>query len=118
VRYRLTTVALLAIAIGFTVAASGPTVTICHHPGPLEDPFGQHPVTMQVPPSAVAGHLKHGDTLGPCPGDVPTPRPTPKPTPRFTPLVTPRPTPRPTEHPAVTPAPKPTPSHTVPPTDA
>jgi len=35
-------------------------VTICHKPGtPAEK-------TLSVPPSAVPGHLGHGDTLGPC----------------------------------------------------
>jgi hypothetical protein len=37
------------------------TVTICHKPGtPAEQ-------TKRVPVSALAGHLGHGDTLGPCP---------------------------------------------------
>lgn len=33
-----------------------PTITICHHG-----------VTMEINPSSLEGHLKHGDTLGPCP---------------------------------------------------
>lgn len=40
-----------------------PTVTLCHKPGtPAEQ-------TKTLPESAVAGHLGHGDFLGPCPGD-------------------------------------------------
>jgi Flp pilus assembly pilin Flp len=37
--------------------------TICHVIG------GKHgtPQTMEVPPSAVPGHLGHGDSMGPCP---------------------------------------------------
>ena len=49
----------------FIVPQSTPTedddkITICHKPGtPAEK-------TLQVPESAVPGHLKHGDTLGEC----------------------------------------------------
>jgi len=36
-------------------------VTMCHQPGtPAQK-------TIYVPPSAVDGHLGHGDTLGQCP---------------------------------------------------
>ncbi len=36
-------------------------ITICHKPGtPAEQ-------TMEVPQSAVAGHMGHGDTMGACP---------------------------------------------------
>lgn len=59
-------VSLVAVAVGITAAgASGQPpgqdkVTICHKPGtPAEK-------TMQVPPTAVDGHLGHGDTEGPC----------------------------------------------------
>ena len=37
-------------------------VTICHVPG-------RNPQTLMVNENAVAGHLNHGDSLGPCPGD-------------------------------------------------
>ena len=63
---------LAMVALGLTVAAGrffgGPNtyaktakkVTICHKPGtPAEK-------TMQVPESAVAGHLAHGDVEGSC----------------------------------------------------
>jgi hypothetical protein len=38
-------------------------VTICHHTGSVSNPT----VTISVSVSAVPAHLKHGDTLGPCP---------------------------------------------------
>ena len=48
------------VPAGFA-AATPEKVTICHKPGtPAEK-------TMQVPVSALRGHLGHGDTLGPCP---------------------------------------------------
>lgn len=40
-------------------------VTICHKPP--GNPGGQQ--TLQIPPSALSGHLSHGDTEGPCEGD-------------------------------------------------
>ncbi len=46
-----------------TLTVNEPTgnVTICHRPGtPAEK-------TLVLPPSAIPGHLGHGDTLGPCP---------------------------------------------------
>ena len=71
--FRTKMLPLLAIvALSLTVAAgrffgdsiafakTAGKVTICHKPGtPAEK-------TMQVPASAVAGHLAHGDVLGPC----------------------------------------------------
>lgn len=38
-------------------------IVICHRPGTP----GEH--TLMVPPDALGGHLRHGDTEGPCPGD-------------------------------------------------
>jgi len=64
-------VLLAMVTLGLTVAAGlffgdslafakTAKVTICHKPGtPAEQ-------TMQVPQSAVPGHLGHGDVLGPC----------------------------------------------------
>ncbi len=61
----------LVFAIAIPVAFAGPPgpanppdghvlVTICHKPGtPAQK-------TMEVPDSAVAGHIGHGDALGPC----------------------------------------------------
>src|SRR5918997_2409088 len=47
-------------------AATPEKVTICHKPGtPAEK-------TMDVPVSALRGHLGHGDTLGPCPANTTT----------------------------------------------
>ena len=37
-------------------------VTICHHTGSKKNPTE----TIQVSKSAVPGHLKHGDSVGPC----------------------------------------------------
>lgn len=66
-----------------------PTTTvrfiICHKPGtPAEK-------TKALPAPAIPGHLRHGDTLGPC-GLVP-PSPTPAPTGTLTVTITPTPTP-------------------------
>ena len=36
-------------------------VTICHKPGTAAEK------TMEIPLSALPGHLDHGDTYGPCP---------------------------------------------------
>jgi hypothetical protein len=41
----------------------GEKVTICHHTGSTKNPT----VTITVSKNAVPAHLKHGDTLGPCP---------------------------------------------------
>jgi hypothetical protein len=38
-------------------------VTICHHTGSKKHPF--HTITVSA--NAVPAHLRHGDTLGPCP---------------------------------------------------
>jgi hypothetical protein len=38
-------------------------VTICHHTGSAKNPT----VTITVSVNAVPAHLRHGDTLGPCP---------------------------------------------------
>jgi len=62
--------AAVAGACAIPVVAShddGPQdkVVICHKPGtPAEH-------TMTLPESAVAAHLGHGDTLGPCEGYTP-----------------------------------------------
>lgn len=62
----LFSVALVTVAVSLTTAgASGQPpgqdkVEICHKPGtPAEK-------TMHVPPPAVPGHLRHGDSEGPC----------------------------------------------------
>ena len=114
---RRAAVAATAVLLLSILVAASNNVTICHHPGPLDDPFGQHPFTITVDGSAVAAHLRHGDTIGPCGQVTPTPRPTPKPTPRYIP-PTPKPTPRPTQRPGQTQQPRAVPSSTVPPTDA
>ena len=38
-------------------------VTICHHTGSKKNPF--HTITVSA--NAVPAHLRHGDTIGPCP---------------------------------------------------
>lgn len=38
-------------------------VTLCHH---THGKKGTKHVTIRVSPRAVRGHMKHGDTLGPC----------------------------------------------------
>jgi hypothetical protein len=40
-------------------------VTICHHTHSQTNPF----VTITVSQNAVPAHMRHGDTLGPCPGE-------------------------------------------------
>jgi hypothetical protein len=53
---------LLAMTVGGMqlARAAQDKVTICHKPGtPAEK-------TMDLPPQAVAGHIGHGDTMGPC----------------------------------------------------
>lgn len=39
-------------------------VTICHRTGSQKNPF----VTIRVSRNALAAHLRHGDTMGPCNG--------------------------------------------------
>ncbi len=39
-------------------------VTICHRTGSAKNPF----VTIRVSRNALAAHLRHGDTMGPCAG--------------------------------------------------
>jgi hypothetical protein len=39
-------------------------VVICHNPD------GPNPQSLSVPPSAVEGHLGHGDVLGPCEPEI------------------------------------------------
>ncbi|HYZ90231.1 MAG TPA: hypothetical protein VE620_13110 [Myxococcales bacterium] len=39
-------------------------VTICHHTHSKKHPF--HTITVSA--NAVPAHMRHGDTLGPCPG--------------------------------------------------
>jgi hypothetical protein len=53
--------ALTSLVPARFVAAKAEKVAICHKPGtPAEK-------TKFVPESALRGHLRHGDTLGPCP---------------------------------------------------
>lgn len=57
-----------------------PMVTICHMPGtPAEQ-------TLEIPVSALRGHLNHGDTLGACPVTV-DPEPEPEVVPPIEPEV-------------------------------
>jgi hypothetical protein len=63
---------LLALTLGSVqLARAAPNkVTICHKPGtPAEK-------TMQVPSQAVAAHIGHGDTMGPCGAPTTTTSPT------------------------------------------
>jgi hypothetical protein len=55
--------AITAAALAGTMIGQNQDVTICHIPP--GNPAGAE--TIVVPQSAVAGHLAHGDTLGPCP---------------------------------------------------
>jgi hypothetical protein len=41
----------------------GGKVTICHHTRSQKNPF----VTITVSQRALPAHLRHGDTIGPCP---------------------------------------------------
>jgi hypothetical protein len=57
---------LLRLLTGTTVTSTTPgqrRVVICHKTGSRTNP--QHTITVGQP--AVAAHLRHGDTLGPCP---------------------------------------------------
>jgi len=110
----------LGTALLLVLLAASDGVTICHHPGPLEDPFGSNAITITVASPALKAHLGHGDTIGACkpsatPRPAPTPRPTPQPTPRAT--QPPRPTPAPTRTPATGPTVAPTAMPPLPPTD-
>jgi hypothetical protein len=109
VKMRKTSAALLAASAFFMAAvpanAKNPTpkggghtpVTICHHAGPTKV------ITITVDDDGqVQGHLRHGDTLGPCPVVV-TPPPTPDPDPAVEPEVPGTPTPPAPEQPAGTP---------------
>lgn len=58
-------VALIVAALPGVAMADVEKVTLCHKPG---TPAQQ---TLNVPPSAVPGHLGHGDYLGECQGDPP-----------------------------------------------
>ncbi len=85
---------MMVATLGTGIALAGPPgpknapdghslVTICHKSGtPAEK-------TMDVPDSAVPGHLGHGDTLGSC---SPPPPPTPTPVPPTPTPVPPPPT--------------------------
>jgi hypothetical protein len=48
------------------VSQYGNKVTICHHTHSTKHPF----VTITVSRNALPAHLRHGDTVGPCTGDV------------------------------------------------
>jgi len=70
----LVSVVLVSGSLGFAfsnleVFAATAKVTICHKPGTPSEK------TIEVPEAAVSGHLKHGDSLGPC-GSTPPPPPT------------------------------------------
>ena len=63
--------ALTSLVPARFVAAKAEKVAICHKPGtPAEK-------TKFVPESALRGHLRHGDTLGPCPKKTTTTTPAP-----------------------------------------
>ena len=75
VKQAVTTLVLLLLPLVLVLPAYAkgpkPKVTLCHD--------GE---TIEVPESAVPGHLSHGDTLGECPEEEPDdPKPTPIPTP-------------------------------------
>src|SRR5215217_9243034 len=60
----------IAALIPFRAVAQQEMVTICHKPGtPAEK-------TMELPQSAVDGHLGHGDHRGPCESTTTTAAPT------------------------------------------
>lgn len=70
--FSILSVAIAALSLSFATAALAndppgkDKVTVCHKPGtPAEK-------TMEIPQSAVSGHLGHGDSQGPC-GPPPPP---------------------------------------------
>jgi hypothetical protein len=50
---------------GYGYGYGGGKVTICHHTHSQSNPT----VTITVSANAVPAHLRHDDTIGPCPGD-------------------------------------------------
>jgi hypothetical protein len=75
----LTSLTVVALAASGGIAYAGPVpertaaqdqyvgkVTICHHTGSTKNPT----VTITISRNALPAHLKHGDTVGPCPSGV------------------------------------------------
>jgi hypothetical protein len=66
--------AFLAVVPNVAAAKGHTEVVICHHGSIHSDTLTTDPEkfhTISVDAHALKGHLKHDDTLGPCPTDLP-----------------------------------------------